>query len=827
MNDHISARYQNRRGKRLLCLLLCLLFLFSMDSGVAGVLVEPVQAAAAAIGAGVSRGVSGLGSLMGGSFSKLGGLLLSIGGGDGDGGDEEEPEESEPDPHDLNEVYWNPSPEDKLGPDGTVILLKGDDENSGVDDTHAVLTWERALSLVKPGGVIWVLTMETVLYSEEQPVTVRDGAVLNDNGEPQVTELKFYPGCSILLSSGIETDVEDAVGESLTLKNLKMTDKTEDEDPEDKNRLLLLNGGTVTLDVGTTMRGDVRIEQFSDETEGSESPEIYVTPEFADDFDANVDLTVNFDTRLSDHHANSGDKIAFDFLVFPEGFDVEDILDNVHLDPLLQEPRGEDNLVWSVRKKIGADNIVEIYLVEPYDGCVYVSGLGNDEWEGLYASRPVRTFARALEILQGNGGDLSYTGYFSDNVTTINEYRWLHGEFVPNEGLIRICGAPVEITETETWSMPHDTYWDRGPTGKKLDDNGNPYPRVDQSWVERYKHYVDDLIEVRTGGNLTLTDITVKGVKSIAKNATGSLLVVDAYGNATLGADALLTDNTAVEGGGARLVGNQAELIISGGRITNCLVSRNGNTGMGGGVYVHGGSLTMISGEITDNNANLGGGVYVDNYEGTAGSALLSSTGRIYLYGGSQITRNQAQQGGGVYTSGSDTVLLPNDASTATIAAYDNGFDAFSSICCISVTGNTASSFGGGWMAEDCTLTIDGAEVTGNNVILRNNSGAGGGIYLASSVGTISNLHLFNCNVDQSISSSNSYDDVYSSYSYNYYPNRQNGYRGRGGGAYFESCNVTMTDSVFEKKRQPDEGSHRRRAGCARRHAHRDERSVQ
>ena len=46
MNDHISARYQNRRGKRLLCLLLCLLFLFSMDSGVAGVLVEPVQAAA-------------------------------------------------------------------------------------------------------------------------------------------------------------------------------------------------------------------------------------------------------------------------------------------------------------------------------------------------------------------------------------------------------------------------------------------------------------------------------------------------------------------------------------------------------------------------------------------------------------------------------------------------------------------------------------------------------------------------------------------------------------------------------------------------------------
>ncbi|MBR0537849.1 MAG: hypothetical protein IJK40_06840, partial [Clostridia bacterium] len=293
-------------------------------------------------------------------------------------------------------------------------------------------------------------------------------------------------------------------------------------------------------------------------------------------------------------------------------------------------------------------------------------------------------------------------------------------------------------------------------------------------------------------------DITVKGVKSIAKKATGSLLVVDAYGNATLGADALLTDNTAVEGGGARLVGNQAELIISGGRITNCLVSRNGNTGMGGGVYVHGGSLTMISGEITDNNANLGG-VYVDNYEGTAGSALLSSTGRIYLYGGSQITRNQAQQGGGVYTSGSDTVLLPNDASTATIAAYDNGFDAFSSICCISVTGNTASSFGGGWMAEDCTLTIDGAEVTGNNVILRNNSGAGGGVYLASSVGTISNLHLFNCNVDQSISSSNSYDDVYSSYSYNYYPNRQNGYRGRGGGAYFESCNVTMTDSVFEK----------------------------
>ncbi|MBQ6421687.1 MAG: hypothetical protein IJK02_11490 [Clostridia bacterium] len=45
MNDK-NKRYKYRKGKRLLCLLLSLLFLFSLDSGVAGVLVEPAQAAA-------------------------------------------------------------------------------------------------------------------------------------------------------------------------------------------------------------------------------------------------------------------------------------------------------------------------------------------------------------------------------------------------------------------------------------------------------------------------------------------------------------------------------------------------------------------------------------------------------------------------------------------------------------------------------------------------------------------------------------------------------------------------------------------------------------
>ncbi|MBQ6022683.1 MAG: hypothetical protein IJL25_07140, partial [Clostridia bacterium] len=747
--NNVKYKGRYRVPVRMLCLILSIIMVLPVGSSAAG-FVAPVQslsagvvriahdgmgAAANALSA-IGESISGrLGSFSGMFMNGLGWFinLLSI---DPPEGDDEDPEDPPADPHDLNEVFWNPSPEDKIGPDGTVLLLKGDDANSGEDDLHPVLTWERAMSLVAPGGVIWVMTMETVLYSEALPVTVRDGGVVDEDDALQVTELKYYPGNSFLLASAIEETISP-IGASLTLKNLKMIDLTVDDDPEDQNRLLNLNGGTVTLDVGMEMRGDVRIEMFSDETDATSSPEIYITEDFMNDFDANVDLTVHFDTRLSDHHTNSGDRIAFDFLVFPEGFDVEpddgtySILDNVHLDPVLQEPRGEDNLIWNVRKKIGADNIVEIFLVEPYDGCVYISGEGNDAWEGLYAWRPVRTFARALEILMGNGGDLSYAAFISENVSTINEYRAMHGEFVPTEGLIRICGAPVGVADEQTWSMPQETYWDRGPTGKKLDDNGNPYPRVDHAWVERYKHYLGDLIEVMPGGDLTFTDITVKGMKSTVKSS-GSILLVQTDGLATLQADSLLTDNKAVEGGGARLEGPNAELVMNGGKITNNLATRNGNTGYGGGVYVYGGILTMNSGEITDNKADLGGGIYAGRYEKFIEDPLvIVSVGRIYLYGESVVTRNTAREGAGVFLSYSDTVLLPNDATAEQIAAYHNGTDRFSGVCCISVTGNTASYYGGGWMAQDCTLTIDGAEVTGNNVTMNNiTNGAGGGIAL-------------------------------------------------------------------------------------------------
>lgn len=68
-----------------------------------------------------------------------------------------------------------------------------------------------------------------------------------------------------------------------------------------------------------------------------------------------------------------------------------------------------------------------------------------------------------------------------------------------------------------------------------------------------------------------------------------------------------------------------------GGRVT-------GGNGLGGGVWVNGGTLELYGGSITGNQAartGQGGGVYV------------MSTGALRMYGGS-IDRNQAKQGGGV-----------------------------------------------------------------------------------------------------------------------------------------------------------------------------------
>lgn len=79
------------------------------------------------------------------------------------------------------------------------------------------------------------------------------------------------------------------------------------------------------------------------------------------------------------------------------------------------------------------------------------------------------------------------------------------------------------------------------------------------------------------------------------------------------------------------------------------------NTGSGGGVYVGGGSLTVLGGRITGCSARYGGGVFV-----AAGS---------FTFSGGSVSGNSAEYGGGVCTDAGDVAVCGGEIAGNTAAA--------------------------------------------------------------------------------------------------------------------------------------------------------------
>ena len=694
---HHRIEYHHKTGARVLSLLLCILFLFSVDPAVSGAFVVPVQAVSVGVAAAATRGVSGLQTLasdlsvrFGGMFSGFSAWLLSLTPDADPDADPDTDPEPETDPHDLAEVFWNCAPDDVIDTDtNTVILKGGDDANDGATAATPVLTWEKAVSLAAPGGKIWVMTQETV-SGEAGAFILRSG---NVEGLPTV--LDYYAGNTSLFH------VTDSVG--LYLSDLDAQD--DNLDPATYRRLALLDQGALRIGENAVLKGNIQIEQFMIDLQS----EVFVDAEAVADFASNVQLEFRFGIDPATYLTLDRDLNVVDLVEFPADVDASAFLPNITLHPSLQDESAM-SYIWKTRTKLGYPNIIQAYLAEPYDGAVYISGFGDDLNDGMYPDTPVYSYARAIAILTGTAADSA----------AINQWRQEHGGYQVNEGVIRIVGAPVHVGDqneayhAETWTMPVSTYW--------YDENDNT---VSPSWVERYKNYTGTLVEACDACVFTLRDITIKGNYANVPNAVGSILHVSQLSDVTIGTGALLTENHAESGGGITLSGAGATVLVNGGSITDCRASTaDGLDGKGGGVYVDAGDFELRAGEISSNYAYHGGGVYETAKMVAEEPGDITIAGNVKLLGGS-VTANSATEGGGVFTTRS-FVLLPASATSADIAQAVTDYGT-GNICCINVTGNTAGQYGGGWFAEDCTFVMDGGEISGNAVNLNMLTYAGGG----------------------------------------------------------------------------------------------------
>lgn len=181
--------------------------------------------------------------------------------------------------------------------------------------------------------------------------------------------------------------------------------------------------------------------------------------------------------------------------------------------------------------------------------------------------------------------------------------------------------------------------------------------------------------------------------------------------------------NTSSYGGGL-WVGPNTEVIG-----TNVNIYNNTASSYGGGIRMRGGQVTFNSSDIYNNSAPIGGGVYGNKYDtdsptvnfanytdaydnqalsGTGlGGGMYLSEGTLTMTGNSDLISNDAIQGGGAYLVTS--TLTINDASSW-------------------IYNNTATGNGGGVYAQGSSVNLDdGAQ------LYNNDAETGGGAYLDDS----------------------------------------------------------------------------------------------
>ena len=221
---------------------------------------------------------------------------------------------------------------------------------------------------------------------------------------------------------------------------------------------------------------------------------------------------------------------------------------------------------------------------------------------------------------------------------------------------------------------------------------------------------------------LQLLSVTISGHSALSGGA-----VYASSGSTVVMSSATIEDNQADEyGGGVYSTGNVS--------VTSSFVEYNSAGGQGGGLYVSGGDLTLRSSRLQGNQADgAGGGALV-----RSGSFTMSSSG---------IRENSSAQGGGMCVLGSGSSgervstsfggFIDNVATSSAGGLY---VDALASVSLASteISGNSSGAWGGGLYLLDVTsVSVSGAEIYDNSAL------QGGGFYLASVAGTVSDVDVY------------------------------------------------------------------------------------
>ena len=239
-------------------------------------------------------------------------------------------------------------------------------------------------------------------------------------------------------------------------------------------------------------------------------------------------------------------------------------------------------------------------------------------------------------------------------------------------------------------------------------------------------------------------------------------------------ANLVLTNGSAVDGGGAIRLGAVDQLAL------DAVTVSSSSAPDGGGIYNDGGSLTASGTDFTDNVADgasgsggaifnagggsvvLDGGTFSGNLANRAGGAIEDQSGGSEGFdlelSGVTFTANNAGlppttaapgNGGAIHITGSGSIRIEGGSATGNLAAREGG--AFwngtgtmelvdAKIGSNTASGPGADDGGGGVFNNGGTLTIRGGSISGN--VADGASGSGGGILTLDGAVTLTDMIL-------------------------------------------------------------------------------------
>lgn len=588
-------------------------------------------------------------------------------------------------------VYWNPGGAIEIG--GITYPGGQDGVNDGSSPTAPVKTWAQARAIAYSGVIICMQPVDVAANPDEYIGVAVDGIYHIDGGSDAPVTIKAWeklPQPAFLLPEGTALELENIVLQGAVERN--------------PVQLIICDGGDLYLKRQVTTDYAYIQTIMSDDSAAKNHPVLADDTSSIDVELYYTEINENINYRYYKVVAPYGN-LALEAETDPEAAG-QKLLGAFYLssfNSVTEENGGKSKYAWELRQDTDQDDMVEerhlleLYATFYYDA-IYINGAtGDDRNYGATCEYPVKTFARAKQILESA---ITESVTARGNAETEDERNR-----IAYPKTIYLCDT-YAVNGTELWDLSVRDGSPFAEPGIYEDYNGRQIQILVQPHLDPFKdannqekHDVSEtMIEIK--GKLTVSDLTIFNNSKLLSSkcilvSEGGRLALD--GQTIVRGDVVKSSYSDVKavpiGIEIRDDASLAMLSTWTGQIDNHAC----------GVNALGGTVTMLSGKITSNFAKF------KTYQISGAGVVLKNDAHFVMKGGEISENNAYQHGGGVHLSGSE--------SARPVFEQKGGI----------VSSNEAQYYGGGgvYVGQYAKAILENAIITKNKTSTSNSRGGG------------------------------------------------------------------------------------------------------